>query len=74
MTPEQIEKWKQLVEVARWGMSEHKSVIVDLALLQAIEKLLLDKIPGWNQNMILPWWHPGVSNEDVTILEKQWEA
>lgn len=65
MTPEQIERWKRLVEVARWGMSEHKTVIVELPLLKAVDKLLNERVPGWDQS---------TTNVDVARLEKQWEV
>lgn len=47
MTPEQIEQWNKLVNTNRWGLNLEQlsklTVIVDLSLLLAVDKLLKDK-------------------------------
>jgi len=44
MTPEQVKKWNELIDTKRWGLNLEQlnklTVIVDLSLLLAVDKLL----------------------------------
>lgn len=48
MTPEQIQKWNELVDVTRRGTKleqlPKQTVIVDLSLLLAVDKVIKEKL------------------------------